>query len=826
MIDEPLFRQEALKNVSVAGDLIIHDIIQTIVTMPPQLEGNPFEPPQIRDGGLFGREEELAQLHELLQSGKNVCVVAGMGGVGKTELVRQYSRSVECRSHFSGGVFYIDTRNRQNIADEIVALTKWKFNRDLPAELSTQQKVTACWDTWKRQTEYVLMIFDDVSGFAEQIKPYLPPRDLETLNLLMTSREIPDKRIAEKLDLKILSLPAAVELLSSIIDVARVEAEREHAELLCKELGCLPLALELVSHYLAEDYQQLSLSDMRDKLQAKVKHPSLSPEQVPMVMSASRGIQAAFDLSWDQLPSEAKHLGCVLGAFASAPIYWDFVTIVHHILNIEISNPDNLKDRWLKSLRKLHLVIDITEDIYDLHPLLRDYFREQLKQHPNQIEIKQAFCTMFAHVAICVEQSSNLATFHLIEPHLKKMLDWSEGEEDTQFAFSLNGLAILYQSQGFYEKAEDLYLRSLTIRENQLGSDYPDVATSLNNLAGLYKLQGYYEQSETFFLRSLAIIECQFGADHYGVATILNNLAGLYKSQGRYSEAETLYLRSIEISKHYLGSNHVYVSTSLNNLALLYQHQGRYNEAESLFLQSLASKKCQLGENHLDVATSLNNLGGLYKSQGRYTEAEPLYLLSLEIKQQQLSENHPEVANTLNNLAGLYTLQERYYEAESLFLNAKEMLEHQLGIDHPDVATSLNNLAELYQCQGRYSEAEAFYLRSKTIIEHQLGIEHPHLASNLNNLAELYKSQGRYSEAEPLYLLSLEMIESQLGTEHPEVATIINNLGGFYESQGRYSEANLLYSKSLKICEEYLGVGHPNTIIVRGNYARCLRYEK
>ena len=44
----------------------------------PSLEGNPFVPPQPREGGLIGRETELDRLHELLQTKKNVCVVSGM----------------------------------------------------------------------------------------------------------------------------------------------------------------------------------------------------------------------------------------------------------------------------------------------------------------------------------------------------------------------------------------------------------------------------------------------------------------------------------------------------------------------------------------------------------------------------------------------------------------------------------------------------------------------------------------------------------------------------------------------------------------------------
>ncbi len=538
------------------------------------LEGNPFVPPQPREGGLIGRETELTKLHELLQTKKNVCVVSGMGGVGKTELVRNYSTSDDCKAHFSGGVFYLDARSRENIAAEIVAVTEYHFQAQIEDSLSDTQKVAQCWQAWKRQTEAVLLILDDVSGLAKNFKQYLPPADLETLRLLITSRDTPDQRIAEELPLEVLLPGAAVALLASIIGEERVARETSAAEKLCEELGYLPLALELVGCYLDEDYQSLPLSAMLDKLKEKekLKHPALSPAEVPMSIKATRGVQAAFNLSWDELTPEAKYLACVLGAFASAAIYWGFVRGIYEILEGESFSEDHLKDKWLKSLRKLHLVLTVETDIYDLHPLIRDYLGEQFKKHPQHNEIKQAFCDLFVSVAGKVKQSTTLAEFNLVEPHLKKMIDWCEGNEDDQFAFSLNQLAALYHSQGKYNEAEPLYRRSLSIVEKQLGENHPDVANSLNNLAVLYQNQGKYNEAEPLLLRSLSILEKQLGENHPNVATSLNNLAGLYKSQGKYNEAESLYRRSLSIWEKQLGENHPLVATSLNNLAELYYH--------------------------------------------------------------------------------------------------------------------------------------------------------------------------------------------------------------------------------------------------------------
>ncbi|MFM6339869.1 MAG: hypothetical protein ACKPGP_04250, partial [Dolichospermum sp.] len=49
-------------------------------------------------------------------------------------------------------------------------------------------------------------IFDDVSNLAKNIKPYLPPKNLVSMRLLMTSRKTPDKNIAKLLYLQFLDI--------------------------------------------------------------------------------------------------------------------------------------------------------------------------------------------------------------------------------------------------------------------------------------------------------------------------------------------------------------------------------------------------------------------------------------------------------------------------------------------------------------------------------------------------------------------------------------------------------------------------------------------
>ncbi|MCW6036772.1 tetratricopeptide repeat protein [Spirulina subsalsa FACHB-351] len=399
------------------------------------------------------------------------------------------------------------------------------------------------------------------------------------------------------------------------------------------------------------------------------------------------------------------------------------------------------------------------------------------------------------------------------------------GTQHPDVANSLNNLAFLYEAQGRYSEAEPLYLQALESRKRLWGTEHPDVATSLNNLAGLYSSQGRYSEAESLYLQALEIRKHLLGEEHPTVATSLNNLAFLYTSQGRYSEAEPLYLQALELYKRLLGEEHPELAATLNNLAFLYSSQGRYAEAEPLYLQALELYKLLFGAEDPNLADSLNNLAGLYLSQGRYLEAEPLYLQALGMRKHQFGVEHPSVAQSLNNLAILYSSQGRYAEAEPLYLQALEMRKRLLGVEHPSVADSLNNLAELYRFQGRYPEAEPLYLQALEMRKRQFGVEHSLVAQSLHNLAGLYESQGRYSEAEPLYFQALEINQRLLGTEHGSVATSLNNLATLYYAQGRYPEAEPLLRQALEIRERLWGKEHPDVATSLNNLAELYRSQ-
>jgi tetratricopeptide (TPR) repeat protein len=680
-----------------------------------------------------------------LQNSQRVAIsaVAGMGGVGKTELAIKYAR--EHQDDYPGGICWLSAREA-NLAGQILQFALLSLKLEVPQQdwrgnpLTLAQQVAWCWQQWQPPQGRVLVVLDDVTDW-KQCRGMLPT-DNRFCVLMTTRLRRLDPNFVE-LSLDVLPQAEALQLLTAILgeNDRRVQQKPDTAKELCNWLGYLPLGLELVGRYLVED-PDLSLAEMLQRLQAQ----SLQDEAIDVSeadldateMTARRGVKAAFELSWQELDSQTQRVGELLSLFAPAAFAWEWVESASVSLNWAKSEVNAAK----KQLHKRHLIerVEEREVCYKIHPLIREFLRLKLDESEQADNVRKAFVPVFVEIAKTIPQ---FPTIDLIEslklaiPHLEEVaVNLTNTLSDEDLIYPFVGLGSFYQGQGSYSLAAPWLQQCLSVVKTRLGEDHPDVATSLNNLARLYESQGRYSEAEILFLQALELRKRLLVEFHPDVVVIgLTNLAGIYESQGRYSKAETLYLQALELFKKLPGEDYRYVAHGLHNLAGVYRFQGRYSEAETLFLQALELYKRLLGEDHPHVATSLNNLAGVYHYQGRYSEAETLFLQTLELRKRLLGENHPCVATSWNNLAVLYGYQGRYREAELLFLQALELRKRLLGEDHPDVAQILNNLARLYDSQRRYSEAEPLYLQALELAERVLGVGHPNTMTIRQNLA-------------------------------------------------------------------------------------------
>lgn len=524
---------------------------------------------------FVGRTHELDTLHQHLQNYHQVAI-AGIAGVGKTELAIQYAKAN--LNHYTGGICWFLARS--DLGVQIVEFARLHFpNFMIPDKLTPTAQVQYCWQHWTPLQGEVLLLIDNVTNYP-QIQPYLPPPSSRFKVLITTEQQL--EQPVQVLHLGVLTPPAALELLASCIGKYRVKDTRGKpfvvipkqrrgkstvlpplsqagqgvGEQLCELLGYLPLGVELAGRYLEQE-RNLSLEKMQSRLQKQrlTYQSAIEPEdKTNGNLTTHPSVAAAFELSWQRLTEEARDLGCLLSLFALAPIPWAQVESVVGQLYLpgallgkllDASQKDshaeieNLIQSLLENLKKdrnkleqLHLLHRAGEESYQLHSLIRELFREKLEELELAKTIKHSFCQVMVAVA---KQIPDSPTRDLIEavtpaiPHVAEtvtLLRKLMSEEDLIESFE--GLAWFYQSQGFYDQAAPWREQSLSLTQTRLGSDHPDVATQLNNMAWIYYAQARYTEAEPLSVQALKICEQQLGSDHPLTIATRKNLETLH----------------------------------------------------------------------------------------------------------------------------------------------------------------------------------------------------------------------------------------------------------------------------------------------------------
>ncbi|MEH2356403.1 tetratricopeptide repeat protein, partial [Nostoc sp.] len=468
---------------------------------------------------FVGREAELEELHQKLQTSRQVAIVAvaGMGGVGKTELATQYAK--QRLENYQGGVCWLSAQGI-DVGIQILRFAELKFKLIAPDDWELADRLRYCWQNW--QQGEVLLVFDNVTDYKTQVQPYLPPQS-PRFKVLLTTRLGFDRTLPQ-LSLGVLKPLAAMKLLKSLVDRERLQSEPWVARIICKFLGYLPLALELVGRYL-DTMPDLSLETLLKRLEKKrLEHEAVA--KANPLMRYEYGVAEAFALSWEQLDENAEGVGCWLSLYALADIPFSVETI-------EDDEEQELNEKAIAELRKLHLIQWQSKEIYRLHPLIRQFFQMKLDESSQADKVKTAFVAQMVEVAKQIPQQPNREDIFQLTPHIPHLAEvatyLSQYLNNEDLIGLLRGLGWFYYGQGLYQQAEPWYKLCKDIAKNRLGLKHPYVAASLNNLAELYH------------------------------------------SIGRYSEAEPLHLQALELNKRLLGDNHPDVATSLNNLALLYE---------------------------------------------------------------------------------------------------------------------------------------------------------------------------------------------------------------------------------------------------------------
>jgi tetratricopeptide (TPR) repeat protein len=745
---------------------------------------------------FIGRDHELEKLDQLLQSKDRQAITAiqGMGGIGKTELALQYA--TKHRESYRGGICWLYAR-RQKIADQIVTFAKANLGIKPPDDMKeTAEQVAFTWQRWP--VGNTLIVIDDVIDY-DAIAPYLPPSD-PRFKVLITTRQNFGASV-KPIKIQELSDKDAVNLLKSIAGDERIESQCSDAKALCHWVGNLPLGLELLGRFLVGKPPDWAIAKLLKEMESK----RLAEEALIKCrsgMTATLGVAAALELSWIELSKQEQDLACLLGMFAVAPIPWNLVEQCFP----EIDS-DALEECRDEGLRDRSLLKPVDEGNYQLHQVVREFFRIKLHQRPDKgKELKEKFGRVMINTSAKIRDSLTVEQIKLLREviiHIEETAtQWIECVPKEDILELYQGIGLFYRNQSKHEIAEHWFSECVEKVKSSLGDSHIDYVSSLNNQAVCYIDQGRFIPAKPLFKEVSNKRRSKFGEDSIPYAYSLHNLAGCLNRLGESEKAERYIREAILIRKKHLGDNHQDCARSLNILADCLIQMGKAKDAEEHFREAISIWKEHLENNQLDYVSSLNGLALCLKMQGKYEEAMSSFQEVLEIRERFRGQEHPDYADSLTNIGLLHREKRDYMNAEKYLNKALKIRKEKLGKDHPDYLGSLDNLGDFYRFRKRYNDAIEIFSTVQEGYINIYGSKNHYTAGTLLNVGLVYSEKNNFPDAQRNFEEAIAMFEDCKRENHPDFAIALRALGQLYinfKKSENYQDAEKLFRRAIKV---------------------------
>lgn len=300
------------------------------------------------------------------------------------------------------------------------------------------------------------------------------------------------------------------------------------------------------------------------------------------------------------------------------------------------------------------------------------------------------------------------------------------------------------------------------------------------------------------------VLDEKLKENHLKLCMLLYQQGAVLFELGDTNTAQIIFSECVDIVKHYYADDPI-VALMIANLSVTY---GSLNDAEQqkiLLHQALPILQQHHGSSHPIIAIILRNLSNAYGALGDAKQQKFFLKQALNIQTRHFNSNHPDIAKTWVALASAYGTLGNIAREKALLDRALAVLESHYGFMHPTLIIPLIYLGRVCRKLG-YIEQEKIYLeRALPILEYYYDSMHSHLVKVLAKLSRIYHELGDETQKKILLERILPIWEYHYGCAHPKVALILVALGLACGRLGDVIQQKMLLEKALSIQDNYYG---------------------
>lgn len=604
---------------------------------------------------IKGRTNDIDKIKNLLTTEKTL-IINGAGGIGKTSLVRLYSKL-----HFSeyDYLLWIDfPDNQQNSLGRDIFMSGIAYNFHilkffgLPIEnkLPLQNIFELILKEIIQLSGRKLLVFDNIPAAMVEFSDIIPKTS--DLHILGTSRSILEE--FKTYNLNTLEADAAISLFYSYYKVDRNDFL---VTSILKLIGFHTLAIELLSK-LAEKRglcleslnNLISVEGINISIEAKVtsSHDKSKNPTVPFIYLCN-----IFDIT--MLPVEQKNLLCNLAVIGDTQL--SFAQLESIFKGLYESN------QLFHSISDLHQLGWITkiDNRFYVHQLISEVLR--FKLDPDFKKCQDLINNIFTFI----EKSSNEYNIYSQKPYIK-IAENIVSFISLQKNIANNFKSLIARHHGFFGNIEKYNKWYDSLQFDDIKNEEEKII--ILNHGNILLSQAKFKEAIDIFQRSKKFIK-----DELSILQIDGSIGHAYGELGKYQMANDYFEPAYEKLKNNSDITESEYAVFINNYSMVLNGLGNTKKALELDLKVLEIREKLLDNMHPLLAQSYNNIGVSYEYLRQCDKAYFFHTKALEIRSKfEISENR-DLAESFHNIASVYFQKNEIQLAIEYFQKAMKIRE-------------------------------------------------------------------------------------------------------------------------------------------------------
>ncbi|MFE2068355.1 tetratricopeptide repeat protein [Streptomyces sp. NPDC059467] len=759
--------------------------------------------------GCFQDRAEAARLGAMLAGGGTTIVgsaggvlaggvLAGMGGVGKTQLAADYARSA-WRAGELDALVWINASNATEAASgyaqagiEILGAEPAQAARAFLARLEPGPQE---WP-WRW-----LIVLDDVADPAD-LNGLWPPSSPYGRTLVTTRRK--DAALTHDgrrlIEVGLFTEDESLDYLTTALATRDLTEPAGQLAALADELGYLPLALSQAAAYLIDTgmdcagYRAL-LADRATKL-ADASPDALPDGQTHTAAAAwAVSIERANSLQPAGLALPLLQLAAFLDPNGIPDTVLTSPPALTHLT--AATGRDRVTSgevqRALRALYRLSL-IDLTpatpQQAVRVHRLIQRTVRDTLT--PDQCDqIARTAADALFGAWPGIENDTTLA--QVLRANTTALTAHAEN------ALLLHGVHVVLHRAGHslgeagqVTAARDYFHHLTRTTTSRLGLDHPDTLSTRHNLSYWRGYAGDPAGAAAALAELLDDCMRVLGPDAPGTLTTRHNLALWRGEAGDPAAAAAAFAELLNDRLRVLGSDHLDTLTTRSNIAYWRGEAGDPAGAATALAELLDDCMRVLGPDHPRTLTTRHNLALWRGETGDPAAAAAAFAELLNDRLRVLGSDHPDTLTTRSNIAYWRGEAGDPAGAATAFAELLDDCIRVLGPDHPDTLTTRHNLAYWRGSAGDPADAAAAFAELLDDCIRVLGSDHPRTLAARSNLARWRGEAGDPAGAAVAFAELLDDRLRVLSPDHPRTLNTRHNLAYWQRKaeEGREGEAS------------------------------------